>query len=126
MTFSIVGRCPETGQLGIAISSSSIAVGARCPWLRAGVGAVANVEIEGLAAPFGEHLDRVVEGPGIVRTQTLTAFRAYSRKDLEQERSHNPIVLKFHLCFEKLHHKFFLLGCDHNTDDVENLWQQCH
>ena len=32
MTFSIVGRCPETGQLGIAISSSSIAVGARCPW----------------------------------------------------------------------------------------------
>ncbi|MEK1907780.1 MAG: DUF1028 domain-containing protein, partial [Pseudomonas sp.] len=26
MTFSIVGRCAETGQLGIAISSSSIAV----------------------------------------------------------------------------------------------------
>ncbi len=33
MTFSIVGRCADTGQLGIAISSSSIAVGARCPWL---------------------------------------------------------------------------------------------
>jgi hypothetical protein len=31
---------PESGQLGIAISSSSIAVGARCPWLLAGVGAV--------------------------------------------------------------------------------------
>ena len=45
MTFSIVGRCPETGQLGIAISSSSIAVGARCPWLRAGVGAVATQNI---------------------------------------------------------------------------------
>lgn len=42
MTFSIVGRCAETGQLGIAISSSSIAVGARCPWLRAGTGAVAT------------------------------------------------------------------------------------
>jgi uncharacterized Ntn-hydrolase superfamily protein len=40
MTFSIVGRCAETGQLGIAISSSSIAVGSRCPWLRPGVGAV--------------------------------------------------------------------------------------
>jgi uncharacterized Ntn-hydrolase superfamily protein len=45
MTFSIVGRCSETGQLGIAISSSSIAVGARCPWLRAGVGAVATQNV---------------------------------------------------------------------------------
>lgn len=45
MTFSIVGRCAETGQLGIAISSSSIAVGARCPWLRAGVGAVASQNV---------------------------------------------------------------------------------
>jgi uncharacterized Ntn-hydrolase superfamily protein len=45
MTFSIIGRCAETGQLGIAISSSSIAVGARCPWLQAGVGAVATQNI---------------------------------------------------------------------------------
>ena len=45
MTFSIVGRCAETGQIGIAISSSSIAVGARCPWLRAGVGAVSTQNI---------------------------------------------------------------------------------
>ena len=45
MTFSIVGRCAETGMLGIAISSSSIAVGARCPWLRAGVGAVSTQNI---------------------------------------------------------------------------------
>lgn len=45
MTFSIIGRCAETGQLGIAISSSSIAVGARCPWLRAGVGAVATQNV---------------------------------------------------------------------------------
>ncbi len=36
MTFSIAARCPESGQFGIAISSSSIAVGARCPWLQAG------------------------------------------------------------------------------------------
>ncbi|MBC8727469.1 DUF1028 domain-containing protein [Paraburkholderia sp. UCT2] len=45
MTFSIVGRCGKTGQLGIAISSSSIAVGARCPWARAGVGAVATQNV---------------------------------------------------------------------------------
>lgn len=45
MTFSIIGRCAESGQLGIAISSSSIAVGARCPWVRAGVGAVSTQNI---------------------------------------------------------------------------------
>ena len=45
MTFSIVGHCAETGQLGIAISSSSIAVGARCPWLQAGVGAVSTQNV---------------------------------------------------------------------------------
>ncbi|MFP8968452.1 DUF1028 domain-containing protein [Pokkaliibacter sp. CJK22405] len=45
MTISITARCAETGQLGIAISSSSIAVGARCPWLQAGVGAVSTQNI---------------------------------------------------------------------------------
>ncbi|WP_369790007.1 DUF1028 domain-containing protein [Rouxiella sp. WC2420] len=45
MTFSIAARCPETGQLGIALSSSSIAVGARCPWLQPGVGAVSSQNI---------------------------------------------------------------------------------
>ena len=45
MTLSISALCPESGQLGIAISSSSIAVGARCPWLLAGVGAVSSQNI---------------------------------------------------------------------------------
>jgi len=45
MTFSIIGRCEQSGQIGVAISSSSIAVGARCPWLRAGVGAVSTQNI---------------------------------------------------------------------------------
>ncbi|RIY41221.1 DUF1028 domain-containing protein [Neopusillimonas maritima] len=45
MTFSIVGRCEKTNQFGIAISSSSIAVGARCPWARSGVGAVSSQNV---------------------------------------------------------------------------------
>ncbi len=40
MTFSIAARCPATGKFGIAIATSSIAVGNRCPWARAGVGAI--------------------------------------------------------------------------------------
>lgn len=45
MTLSIIGRCATTGQLGIAVCSSSIAVGARCPWLRCKVGAVSTQNI---------------------------------------------------------------------------------
>jgi uncharacterized Ntn-hydrolase superfamily protein len=40
MTFSLVARCARTGMLGAIVTTSSIAVGARCPYARAGVGAV--------------------------------------------------------------------------------------
>ena len=40
MTFSLVGRCRRTGMFGAAVTTSSINVGARCPYARAGVGAV--------------------------------------------------------------------------------------
>ena len=45
MTFSLVARCVETGMFGVAISSSSPAVSARCSYARAGVGAVASQNI---------------------------------------------------------------------------------
>ena len=45
MTFSLVARCSETGMFGVAISSSSPAVAARCAYARAGVGAVASQNI---------------------------------------------------------------------------------
>lgn len=45
MTFSLVARCPDTGMFGIAISSSSPAVAARCAYTRAGVGAVASQNV---------------------------------------------------------------------------------
>jgi uncharacterized Ntn-hydrolase superfamily protein len=40
MTFSIAARCVRTGMLGVAVSSSSPAVAARCAYARAQVGAV--------------------------------------------------------------------------------------
>ncbi|MDF3194224.1 DUF1028 domain-containing protein [Pseudomonas sp. 1928-m] len=73
MTFSIVGRCAETGQLGIAISSSSIAVGARCPWLRAGVGAVAsqNITLPALGPQILDALEAGLE-PAAALDQALS------------------------------------------------------
>jgi uncharacterized Ntn-hydrolase superfamily protein len=45
VTFSIAGRCARTGSFGVAIATSSIAVGARCPHARAGVGAVSSQNV---------------------------------------------------------------------------------
>jgi uncharacterized Ntn-hydrolase superfamily protein len=40
-TFSLVASDPRTGDLGVAVASKFLAVGAVVPWARAGVGAVA-------------------------------------------------------------------------------------
>lgn len=42
MTFSIVARDPQTGELGIAVQSKFLAVGAVVPWAKAGIGAIAT------------------------------------------------------------------------------------
>ena len=40
MTFSIAGRCARTGMLGAVVTTSSMAVGGRCAYAQADVGAV--------------------------------------------------------------------------------------
>lgn len=45
MTFSISGFCKKTGMVGVAITTSSICVASRCPWIRSGVGAAATQNI---------------------------------------------------------------------------------
>lgn len=45
MTFSLAGRCERTGQFGVAISSSSPAVAARCAHVSSGVGAACTQNI---------------------------------------------------------------------------------
>lgn len=63
MTFSIAARCPKSGQFGIAISSSSMAVAARCAFVRAKVGAVATQNItDPRLGPRG--LDLMAAGKG--------------------------------------------------------------
>ena len=77
MTFSVVARCAETGQLGIAISSSSIAVGARCPWLRPGVGAVASQNIT-LPSLGPQVLDLLAQGVTPSEALASVAEQAHS------------------------------------------------
>ncbi|MFI5011190.1 MAG: DUF1028 domain-containing protein [Hyphomicrobiales bacterium] len=63
MTFSILGRCPHTGMIGMAVASSSPAVAARCAYARAGVGVVATQNItDPTLGPKG--LDLMAQGLG--------------------------------------------------------------
>lgn len=65
MTFSIAARCAETGMFGIAVSSSSPAVAARCAHARAGVGAFGTQNItDPRLGPLG--LDLMAEGASAV------------------------------------------------------------
>ena len=73
MTYSLVARDPETGELGVAVQSRSFGTGAVVPWALSGIGAVATQSftlrsygprglelLEGGAAP-GEALARLLE-----------------------------------------------------------------
>lgn len=74
MTFSIVGLDPETGEIGVAVATKNLAVGAAVVWARTAAGAIAtqaqsNVEFgpsgldlleQGLSAQ--ETLDRLIAG----------------------------------------------------------------
>ena len=61
MTYTVIARDPGSGRLGIAIATYSLAVGASCPHIRPGVGAVSTQ-----AATFAPHgpelLDRLERG----------------------------------------------------------------
>jgi len=81
MTFSLVARCAETGMFGVAISSSSPAVAARCSYARAGVGAVAsqNVTDPALGPKTLDLLESGLSSPDainkIVRSNNHTEYR---------------------------------------------------
>jgi len=75
-TFSIVARCPRTGRLGRAVSTAVPVVGAICPFVQPGAGAVASqswanpyLALDALALMAGgtaaqEALDQVLSGDG--------------------------------------------------------------
>ena len=79
MTYSIVARDPETGELGVAVQSRSFNTGAVVPWVEPGVGAVATQSYSDPAyGPLGLALLRAGKTP----EQALTGLVA---ADAEQE-----------------------------------------
>lgn len=59
MTYSIVARDPATGEIGVAVQTGLPRVGAICPWIIAGVGAVATQALSRMShGPSGLELMR--------------------------------------------------------------------
>jgi uncharacterized Ntn-hydrolase superfamily protein len=87
-TFSIVARCPLTGELGIAVSTAIPAVGAINPFARAGIGAIAtqavsnphlgidglSLLVQGLTAP--QALERLIEADADRETRQVSIVDA--------------------------------------------------
>jgi uncharacterized Ntn-hydrolase superfamily protein len=89
MTLSLTARCARTGQFGIAISSSSPAVAARCAWARAKIGAACtqNITDPRLGTVL---LDRMAAGESaaeamaaVVTSEPLIVWRQLSAIDRE-------------------------------------------
>jgi len=81
MTFSIVARDSLTGDLGVAVQSKFLAVGAVVPWARAGVGAVATQAFANVA--YG------VDGLGLLDSgldAEATLARLVAADDLRDQR----------------------------------------
>ena len=85
-TFSIVARDPETGDLGVAVASKFLAVGAVVPWAKAGVGAVAT---QSYANPtYGPRALQILEAGGLPRH----AHEAFMRTDPDHAKRQYGIV----------------------------------
>src|ERR1700687_1479016 len=70
MTFSIVARCPRTGQLGIGVASYSMAIGLYCDGaVRANTGATLT---QGFPNPRNNYLAINLLAQGRTAGQTLT------------------------------------------------------
>lgn len=74
MTYSIVARDPETGELGVAVQSRAFGTGRVVPWARSGVGAVATQAFtERSYGPLGLELMASGRPPGEALAELLEA-----------------------------------------------------
>lgn len=80
MTYSIVARDPDTGELGVAVQSHYFSVGSVVTWAEAGVGAIATQSFaEPAYGPRGLALMQLGVDP-------VTALQALTSADAEQAR----------------------------------------
>ena len=87
MTFSIVGHCIRTNMVGVAITTSSICVASGCPWVRAGIGAVAtqNVTDPSLGPLILDYIEQGFDAQDALDKVRTTFYIAKYREDILTE-----------------------------------------
>lgn len=73
MTYSIVARDPQTGEMGVACQSQAFAVGSSVPWALSGYGVVAT---QSMGEPMYGELGLDALRGGLTASEALTALRA--------------------------------------------------
>lgn len=81
-TFSIVGYDPKTEELGIAVQSKFLAVGAVVPWAKADVGAIATQALANL--DYGEDGLKLLE-EGLSPEEVIKKLRAEDENDQSRQ-----------------------------------------
>ena len=97
VTYSIVARDPETGELGVAVQTGTFGVGTGVPWAEAGVGAVATQSFtEHSYGPFGLELMKAGRSAeealrGLVAADPQQHLRQVGMVDAKGARRHTPV-----------------------------------
>lgn len=73
MTYSILARDPETGEMGVATQSQAFAVGHSVPWALPGFGVIAT---QSMGEPAYGELGLDAMRAGLTAAETLTALRS--------------------------------------------------
>jgi uncharacterized Ntn-hydrolase superfamily protein len=73
MTYSIVARDPDTGEMGLATHSQAFAVGSSVPWGDAGFGVIAT---QSIAEPYYGQLGLDLIRGGMTAEESLAAMRS--------------------------------------------------
>jgi uncharacterized Ntn-hydrolase superfamily protein len=73
MTYSILARDPETGEMGVATQSQALAVGSSVPWAMTGVGVIAT---QSMGEPAYGQLGLEAMRSGLTASEALAALRS--------------------------------------------------
>src|SRR5262245_63575885 len=107
MTFSLVGMCRRTGMFGAAVTTSSMGVGSRCPYAKAGVGAVLTqhrtdprlgprgLELLGAGHSASQVIGQLAQESPTIGWRQLAVIDRQDRKSTRPNSSHLGISYSF-------------------------------
>jgi uncharacterized Ntn-hydrolase superfamily protein len=125
LTYSIVARDPETGDLAVAVQSDWFSVGGTVPWAEAGVGAVATQSFAEISyGPLGLELLRAGKAPDKVLRALTSADDGVDRRQVAVlDASGRSAVHTGSLCVPEAGH---VVGdgfaCQANMMERDSVW----